>query len=110
MLAVLAILLTLAWPRYVSHVDRGKETVLRENLRTVRDAIDRFYDDSGRYPDNIEELVQRRYLRSMPIDPLTERADLWIVIPPLAGEKGMLRDLRSGATGRTLDGVGYSEL
>lgn len=87
-LAIVAVLLTLAVPRYFSSVDRAKETVLVENLRTTRDAIDKFFSDTGRYPNALEELVQRSYLRAMPHDPVTDSADTWVLSPPRPPTKG----------------------
>jgi len=73
-LAILGLLLSLAAPKYVRSVDNAKETVLAENLRTTREAIDRFHADRGRYPASLDELVARRYLRSLPVDPLIDSA------------------------------------
>ena len=65
-LAIIAVLLTLAVPRYFNQIDGAKETVLRENLQVTRVAIDKYFGDLGRYPDSLDELVERRYLRSLP--------------------------------------------
>ncbi|MDC6180271.1 prepilin-type N-terminal cleavage/methylation domain-containing protein [Ralstonia solanacearum] len=109
-LAIVAVLLTLAVPRYFSSVDRAKETVLVENLRTTRDAIDKFFSDTGRYPNALEELVQRSYLRAMPHDPVTDSANTWVLSPPEAAYKGRVRDLHSGAKGNAQDGRPYGSL
>lgn len=87
-LAIVAVLLTIAVPRYFSSVDRAKETVLVENLRTTRDAIDKFFSDTGRYPNALDELVQRSYLRTVPHDPVTDSADTWVLSPPRPHTKG----------------------
>jgi general secretion pathway protein G len=63
-------------------VTRAEETVLRENLALMRDALDQHYADAGRYPERIEDLVERRYLRALPVDPLTQRSDTWVAVPP----------------------------
>src|SRR5690349_19023764 len=81
-LAAIALLLGIAMPRYVEHVDRARETVMRQNLATLRDAIDKFRADRGRFPNQLEELTENRYLRALPTDPITERTDSWIVVPP----------------------------
>lgn len=107
-LAIIATLLTLAAPRYFQHVERSKEAVLKENLATVRDAIDKYHADSGAWPATLEALAERRYLRAVPVDPITERADTWQVVPPPGGESGVY-DLRSGAEGVGLDGRPYAE-
>jgi general secretion pathway protein G len=71
-LAIVSTLLMLVAPRYFQSVDAAKEAVLRDNLRTTRDTIDKFHADLGRYPDSLEEMVERKYLRALPIDPITE--------------------------------------
>lgn len=81
---LIGLLVSLAVPRYFSSIERGKRSVQAQNLQTVRDSIDKFYSDNARYPDSLEELVTRRYLRAMPIDPITEKSD-WIIIAPPSG-------------------------
>lgn len=107
-LAIVATLLTLAVPRYFQHVDRTKEAVLKENLATVRDAIDKYHADTNTWPATLDLLAERRYLRTVPTDPITERADTWQIVPPPDGEAGVY-DLRSGAEGVGLDGVPYAD-
>lgn len=107
-MAALGLLLALAAPRYVEHVDRGRETVLRHNLAGTREAIDKFYADRARYPVDLSELVAQRYLRRVPLDPLTDRADTWLVVPPPQGEQTGVFDLRSGAPGKARDGSAYA--
>lgn len=108
-LAIVALLLTLTVPRYFHSLDASREAVLRENLRTVRDALDKFRGDTGRYPESLDELVSRNYLRSLPIDPITESSDGWVLLPPVDGSKGAVYDLRSGAPGRARDGRAYAD-
>lgn len=108
-LAIVATLLTLAVPRYFGKVDAAKETVLRENLRTARDVIGKFYGDTGRYPESLDELVERKYLGGLPFDPITDSAATWTLLPPPEGYKGAVYDLHSGATGRGADGTPYAE-
>jgi general secretion pathway protein G len=98
-LAVMAVLVSLSWPAYIGWLDRSKAAVLRENLKTTRRIIDAFHEDTGRYPAALEELVSRGYLKALPIDPITERTDTWLINPPRPGEQGVVRDLRSGAPG-----------
>ncbi len=107
-LAIIATLLTLAVPRYFQHVERSKEAVLRENLATVRDAIDQYHADVGTWPPTLESLAEKRYMRSVPVDPITEQADTWQIVPPPDGEAGVY-DIRSGAEGIGLDGQAYSD-
>ena len=109
-MAIIALLLTLAAPRYFKSLDRSKETVLRSNLAAVRDALDKFYGDTGKYPDTLETLVEKKYLRSIPVDPITESSTTWTIVPPDQPEKGGVYDIHSGAEGNASDGVPYKDL
>jgi general secretion pathway protein G len=109
-LAIVALLLTIAVPRYFQTIDASKEKILAENLHATRDAIDKFYGDTGRYPDALEELVEKRYLRSMPVDPITDSTTTWILIPPEEQFKGSVYDLKSGAQGNNADGKPFGDL
>ena len=80
-MVLIALLLTIAVPRYFGTVDRGKASVQRENIATIRDAIDKFYGDTGKYPDTLQDLVTKKYLRDIPVDPLSEKRD-WVPVPP----------------------------
>lgn len=106
-MAVLAILLSLVVPRYIDKVDVARETVLRQNLLGMRTAIDQFYRDQSRYPKTLEELVNQRYLRAIPVDPITESASSWLVVPPKDGIKAVF-DVKSGAQQRARDGSDYA--
>lgn len=109
-MAIIAVLLTIAAPRYFNHLDRAREATLRQTLAVVRDAIDKFHGDTGAYPDNIEDLVARRYLRAVPVDPITDSTQTWVLLPPPpANGKGNLWDLRSGAEGNGSNGTPYAE-
>ncbi|HEX7633967.1 MAG TPA: prepilin-type N-terminal cleavage/methylation domain-containing protein [Noviherbaspirillum sp.] len=109
-LAIVSLLLTLAVPRYFQSIDASKETILVENLHTLRETIDKFYGDTGRYPESLEELVEKRYLRSLPMDPVTESTATWAIVPPDDTEKGKVYDIKSGAPGKTKDGKPFAEL
>ncbi|HEV8260045.1 MAG TPA: prepilin-type N-terminal cleavage/methylation domain-containing protein [Burkholderiales bacterium] len=108
-LAVVATLLTLALPRYFSSVDRSKEAVLKENLYQMRDVIGKYYADKGKYPDSIEILATERYLRKVPVDPVTESSATWVVVPPDDPQKRGVFDVKSGAPGRASDGSAYAD-
>lgn len=108
-LAILALLLTIAAPRYFSGVDKAKEATLRSDLRTMREAIDQYYGDHARYPDSLDELVQRGYLRRVPADPITNSAETWLIVPPQGEVEGVLSDIHSGAEGTGEDGTPYTE-
>lgn len=109
-LAIVSLLLTLAAPRYFKSIDTSKEIVLIENLRIVRETIDKFYGDNGRYPESVEELVERRYLRGLPFDPLTESTSTWTLVPPSSNANGKVYDVKSGADGATRDGKPFKDL
>lgn len=109
-MSILALLLTLALPRYFSSMDHSKEVTLQENLKTMRDTLDKFYADRGRYPDSLEQLVTERYLRNVPVDPITESTQTWITVAPENIEQGGIYDVRSGASGNTKNGTPYVEL
>ncbi len=108
-LAIIAVLLTLALPRYYNKVEMAKETVLMENLRTTRDVIGKFYGDTGRFPESLDELVEQKYLASPPFDPITESTTTWQLTPVPDGYKGTVYDLHSGATGAGRNAKPYAE-
>ena len=108
-LAIVALLLTLATPRYFHRVDKSKETILRSNLSATRDVLDKFYGDNGKYPDQLDTLIEKKYLRSLPFDPITESSTTWIIVPPDNPEKGGVFDIHSGAEGNSSDGTPYRE-
>lgn len=107
-LAIIAALLTLVAPRYFDQTDQAQETVLRYNLSAMREAIDRFHSHQGRYPAHLQELVDKRYLREIPLDTVSNRRDSWRTLPPPSGEGGVY-DVRSGATGEAKDGTRYAD-
>lgn len=107
-MTIVAVLLTLVAPRYFRHVDNTREVVLRQNLEQVRDAIDKFRADSGKLPASLEDLVDKRYLRSLPVDPITESNSTWTLISAKSGEPTGLADIRSGAPGKAADGSLYA--
>jgi len=108
-LAVIALLLSIVAPRYFGSVSKTEETVLKENLHLMRDALDKYYSDSGRYPDGLADLVSRRYLRSIPDDPITQSSATWVVLPPSDPQKGAVFDVKSGAKGAGRDGKPYEQ-
>jgi general secretion pathway protein G len=105
-MAIIGTLLTIAAPRYFHSVDRSKEAVLRQNLALTRSAIDKFFGDNGKYPDTLDELVQKKYLRTLPYDPIAESNATWQIIAPESA-KGAVYDIKSGAPGTALDGTEY---
>lgn len=102
-LAIIGMLLTLVVPRLYQHVDHARETVLADNLRTIRAVLDKFYADKNRYPNSLDELVQEKYIAALPIDPVAKSTH-WQVVPPPAGLAGEVYDIHSTAEG--VDGAG----
>jgi prepilin-type N-terminal cleavage/methylation domain-containing protein len=110
-MAIVALLTSLAAPRYFVSLERAREASLRSSLRTMREAIDHFAADRGRYPESVVELVRARYLRELPEDPITSRRDSWVPLaaPPDSALSGQTADVRSGAAGRGRDGSLYAD-
>jgi general secretion pathway protein G len=117
MMVVMALIVTLAsigLTLYANSVTRAKESVLKEDLFRMRDAIDQYYADKGKYPATLQDLVSDKYLRAIPADPFTNSADTWREIPsepdpnnPIA-QPGVY-DVRSGSDQTALDGTKYSD-
>ncbi len=108
-MAIIATLLTIAVPRYFKSLEKSKEAVLRQDLSILRDAIDKFSSDLGHNPETLENLVERKYIRSVPVDPFTKSAGAWIASLSEDGEAPGVVDVHSGAKGTALDGTPYLE-
>ena len=108
-LAIIALLLSIAVPNYVTRAAHAEEAVLHEDLRIVREALDKHFADKGRYPDSLQALVTERYLRALPTDPLTRSDRTWVVVPPQDPLLGGVYDLHSGAPGNGSDGTPYAQ-
>ena len=106
-LAIIALLLSVAAPNYLGGLARADEAALRENLYVMRDAIDKHFADTGRYPASLDELAAKRYLRAIPVDPITGKAS-WVAVPPQEGHAGVY-DVRTAAKGSGRDGVPYEK-
>ncbi len=107
-LAIVALLLTIAVPRYYASLERSKEAVLKENLYQLRDAISKYYADKGKYPQTLDALAADKYLRKVPLDPITESVSTWQVVAPEDPQTGGVYDVRSGAPGKAQDGSEFS--
>ena len=105
--AIIALLVSIVAPRYFNSVEKSKETVLKQDLSTMRDALDKYYGDTDKYPDALEDLVSKKYLRKLPVDPITDSAETWAIVPPEDTEKGGVFDIHSGAPGNARDGTPY---
>lgn len=108
-IAIIGTLLGIAVPRYFASVERSKEAVLKENLAVMRDAIQKYYADKGKYPEKLDDLAAEKYLRKIPVDPLTDSATTWVAVPPKDSAKGSVYDLHSGAQGKAADGTPYAD-
>ncbi|AKU21521.1 type II secretion system GspH family protein [Massilia sp. MB5] len=108
-MAIIGTLLSLAAPRYFRSMEKTKESVLRENLNVIRSTLDRYYSDMGVYPETLQELVDRRYLRKIPDDPLTGSDSSWSIVPAASREQGVVADVRSGSSARSSDGSAYRD-
>ena len=109
-LAIIATLLSLVTPRYFDSMNRSKEKILKNDLIVVREAIDKYYSDKNAYPDSLEDLVQYKYLREMPVDPITDSSVTWLFPPPLDIEaKGAIYDIHSGSQDVASDGHHYAD-
>jgi general secretion pathway protein G len=120
-MAIIGILATIAMPALKDVPRRANEAVLKTNLHTMRDVIDQYYGDKGKYPASLEELAEKGYLRKVPTDPMTKRNDTWVFVyeenggdtarpetEELEAEPG-ITDVHSGSPLAALDGSAYSE-
>ncbi len=109
-LAIVALLLSVATPRYFGSLEKGREVALQENLRVLRVTLDKFHADKGRFPETLDELVEERYLREVPLDPITESATTWVLVPPKEPDQQGVADVKSGASGTARDGRRFDAL
>lgn len=107
-MAILATLLSLAAPKYFDSLERAQEAALRTDLRMFREAIDKHRGDTGKLPASLDALVQARYLQAVPVDPITDRADTWVVVPSADVSVPGVFNVRSGAPGTARDGTAYA--
>ena len=103
-IAIISTLLAIAAPKYMGSVKQAEEATLRQNLAIMRDAIDKHFGDTGRYPDKLEDLATKRYLRAIPVDSATGTTESWVVVPPANSELGRVYDVKSGSTEVARDG------
>ena len=109
-LTIISIMMSLVAPRYFDSIDRSKEKVLQHDLIVMREAIDMYVSDRNIYPDTLQDLVGGKYLRAVPVDPITDRADTWIFTPPSGDEfEGDMADVHSGTPLISSNGTAYEE-
>jgi general secretion pathway protein G len=113
-ISLISILAAMGLVQYKNSVVSSREAVLRTDLFRMRDAIDQYYADKGKYPSALDSLVSDGYMRKVPEDPITKLSDSWVTVPAEpdpnnpSGEAGIY-DVKSGAQGTALDGSNYSD-
>ncbi len=110
-ITIIGILVTLAQPSYQRAVTAAKEAALKEDLFILRDVIDQYYADTGKYPLALNDLVEKRYLRRIPKDPITGSAETWTLVyfTDEQGQQNGIFDVKSGSEAIALDGTRYSD-
>lgn len=113
--ALIGILVGLGLPQYKYATKRARESVLKENLFQMRKLIDQYYADKGKYPYSLQALVDEKYMRAIPIDPITGSSETWVEIPEILSEEDLIlavepgiADVLSGSEMKALDGTLYS--
>src|SRR5437016_11718014 len=104
-MAIIGTLLTIAVPRYFHSLQHARETVLRQDLAILREAIDKYYADLGQYPDTLAALADKRYVRSLPVDPYTKVADSWTLVQSDDPDHPGIKDVHSGASETAANGT-----
>jgi general secretion pathway protein G len=112
-ITIIGILAAIAAPNYQWGIIKARESVLREDLYLFRSTIDQFFADQGKYPDSLQEMADKKYLRDVPKDPFTKTNDTWVIMapPPVEGQdiKGSVYDVHSGSDRMGSDGKPYNE-
>ena len=113
-MTIIGILAAIAVPNYQRSLIRARETVLSENLYNFRNTIEQFNADQGKFPDSLQEMVDKKYFRSLPVDPFTKKSDTWVTVAPPAPTdgsevKGSIYDVHSGSNLVGTNGVPYNE-
>ena len=112
-MTIIGLLTAIAIPSYLKSVQKAREAVLREDLHTMRSAIDSYTVDREQAPQGLEDLVQAGYLKSVPIDPMTNRTDTWMTsqsdtLTSISETQGGVDDVHSGAQAVGSDGKSYN--
>ena len=107
-MAIIGLLLSLSVPRYFKNIEKAKESVLRQDLAVMRDGIEKYMGVTGVYPESLKDMVIKKYLRKIPVDPMTERSDSWVIVAPETKDIGNVFDVKSGAQGKASDGSDYA--
>ena len=105
---IIGTLLSIAVPRYYRTLAYARETVLRQDLAILREAIDKYYADLGQYPDTLAALTDKRYVRSIPVDPYTKAADTWTLVQSDDPDHPGIKDVHSGAAELASNGTPFA--
>jgi len=113
-MAIIGILAVVAVPSYLGAVRQAREAVLKEDLQTMRNAIDSYTADKQKAPQSLDDLVQNGYLRSVPEDPMTHSTTTWVTdtsdaLSSLDQTDSGISDVHSGSDEQGSDGRAYSE-
>ncbi len=114
MLSLISILAAMGMVQHRNSVQQAREATLRTDLFHLRDAIDQYFADKGKYPASLEALVTDNYMRKIPVDPITQSADSWETVPAEpdpsnpSAEPGIY-NVKSSAAGTGLDGTNYAD-
>lgn len=108
-MVIVSLLLSIVVPRYFRSVSKAEESVLKQDLALMREALDKFHADTGKYPNSLDDLVANKYIRKIPLDPITENSMTWLLLPPSNTEEGGIFDIKSGAPGIGKDGTAYAD-
>lgn len=107
-MAIIGTLLSIAVPRYFRSLEHARETVLKQDLSILREAIDKYNADLNQYPEKLQDLADKHYVRAVPVDPFTKLADSWTVIQSDDPDHAGIRDIHSGAEGTASDGTPFA--
>src|SRR3989344_152796 len=109
-MSILAVLATIAQPSFKQAIIKARESVLKEDLFILRDVIDQYYADKGKYPPVMDDLVGEGYIRGIPRDPFTNSTDTWQFIYNSEQEEEQgIYDVHSGSDMVAVDGTAYNE-
>ena len=107
-MTIIGTLLAIAVPRYFHSLQKARETVLRQDLSILREAIDKYNSDLNKYPEQLSDLVEHHYIRALPADPFTKVADTWTTVASEDPDNSGIRDVHSGSDATASDGTAFA--
>lgn len=107
-MAIIGTLLAIAVPRYFRSLEHARETVLRQDLAILREAIDKYSSDLNKYPEKLSDLADRHYIRALPVDPFTKVTDSWTTVLSDDPDNSGIRDVHSGSEATGIDGTPFA--